>query len=86
MSRHEFEACEIVTDVTVGVIKPKTYGGVNGDISRANYSDWIELCKFKENQKKIFSKWGAFVEKERLKIFNYRKHKHANRSKRVLQH
>ncbi len=85
MSRHEFEACDIVSDVTVGIVKPKTYGGVNGDISRNSYPDWVELCRFKENQKKIFSAWGKFIEKKRVEIYKYRKNKIANKPNRLLR-
>ncbi len=85
MEGHEFNACEIVTDMTVGIIKPKTYGGINGDISRNSYPDWVELCRFKENQKKIFNTWNKFIEKRRIEIHKYRQNKFANKTRGVLR-
>jgi hypothetical protein len=86
LSKHEFENCDIHKDITVGIIKPKTSGGVNGDISRAMFPDWNELCKFKENQKKLANKWNKFIEERRIEISKHRKKGFANRVRKVLQH
>lgn len=32
--RHEMDNCDIENEETVGIIKPKTFGGYNGDVSR----------------------------------------------------
>jgi hypothetical protein len=81
LNKHEFDNCDIVKDMTVGIVKPKTTGGVNGDISRNNYPDWIELCKFKENQKRLSDKWNTFIENRRIEISKFKKN--ANRSRRL---
>lgn len=44
MDRHEMPWCKIITEQTVGVILPGTFGGYNGNLSRQYFKDWHEHC------------------------------------------
>ena len=37
LNRHEMHDCKVIREETVGIVKPKTYGGHNGDVSRKWY-------------------------------------------------
>lgn len=34
LHRHLMNNCEIIEEKTLGIVRPKTYGGYNGDVSR----------------------------------------------------
>lgn len=85
--RHEIEdICEIVTDVTVGVVKPKTYGKDNGDIRKDQYPEWHQKVKLVQSQKAIKEKWENFIKKRRKEIQDHRSGgRLAYKVKRVFQ-
>ena len=71
--RHDIEnVCEIITDVTVGVVKPKTYGRPNGDIRRSNYPEWSQKVKLEQSHKAIKEKWELYIKKKREDIKRFR--------------
>lgn len=74
--RHEIDSCDIITEYTVGIVKPKTFGGFNGDISRQYLPEYIEDIQKKELERAALQKWDGFIEKK----------KHANKFKRIYKH
>ena len=71
--RHDIEnVCEIVTDITVGVVKPKTYGREDGDIRRDRYPEWAQKTKLAQSHKAIKEKWENYLTKKRDDIRHYR--------------
>jgi len=75
LSRHEMPWCEIVKETTVGIIKPKTFGGVNGNITRHYFRDWQEQAKRTDMEKYAISAWKKFTSKRHPeKVFTGKKH------------
>ena len=64
LGRHETPWCIIEKFVTVGVIKPKTTGGYNGDLSRKFLKDWTEYCKRKQQWGEDIDKWHDVLKNE----------------------
>ena len=85
--RHDIEGvCEIVTDITVGVVKPKTYGRPDGNIKRDQYPEWHQLVKLKQSHKAIKDKWQLYITKKREDIQRFRHGgRLADKVKRVFQ-
>jgi len=87
LNRHFIEnVCLIHEDVTVGVVKPKTFGGVNGDVGRHHYPEWHQLQKLKQQEHLMKDKWSTFLERKRLEIVKTRKNTVAHRYKEILKH
>ena len=66
---HEIPSCEIITVQTVGVIKPKTWGGFNGDVSRKYIPEWINFHREKQMQENALENWRVY----RAKVSQNRK-------------
>lgn len=49
MFRHAMKDCVIVTQQTLGIMRPATTGGINGDIGRNHYLGVNELQRLKTN-------------------------------------
>ena len=49
MNKHEMHDCVIKRQQTLGIVKPKTYGGYNGDISRKHFLGINEKDRLKTN-------------------------------------
>jgi len=80
------DVCEIVTDITVGVIKPKTYGTENGNICRDQYPEWHQKMRLSQSHKAIKEKWELYIRKERENIKRYRTGRLADKVKKVFNH
>ena len=80
LGRHEMPWCDIVKEHTIGIIKPKTFGGFHGDLGRNNFRDWHEYSNRHNINKKTIESW-----RERQKLIGrHRKGgRYANRFKRV---
>ena len=52
--RHEMPDCDIVKEETLGIIRPATYGGVNGDISRVHFQKPREVPRLMDNVNNYF--------------------------------
>ena len=79
LGRHEMPWCDIVKEHTIGIIKPKTYGGFNGDVSRNWFTDWHEYVNRHNINKKTIKTW-----KERQRVIGRKPGgRYANRFKRV---
>lgn len=65
MAKHEMPWCDIVSVETTGVQKPKTkydetLGGLNGNIGRHYYKDWIEYVQQKDKMISAEKSWKKF--------------------------
>jgi len=87
LCKHEIEGvCEIVTDFTVGVIRPKTYGTADGNIGRDQFPEWHQKIRLAQSHKAIKEKWETFLEKRRRDIQIHRSGgKIANKIRKVFQ-
>ncbi len=71
---HAMSDCEMYVEQTLGVLKPKTFGGMNGDISRKHFRKEInEFIRLQNNSKNYvkFMAIGrqlAFAKRSNLKI------------------
>ena len=74
------ENCIIITENTVGVVKPKTFGGEAGQVSRSHFSDFAETVKAKEKERTILNSWSKY--RDRI-VKEYHKKKNADRYKRL---
>jgi hypothetical protein len=71
--RHEINSCNIVIERTCGIIKPKTFGGYNGDLSRGYIPEYREQIREKEIERSQMNKWIDYTIKKRREFAN--KHK-----------
>lgn len=93
LGRHEMPWCEIITEVTVGIVKPKTSGGLNGNLGKHYFPDWIEYVQKNDMEIHAIKSWQKFTKtipskkkKEYSSKNKYNKRKkHANRFKTILQ-
>ena len=60
LNRHYWDSCDIDYENTVGVIKPKSYGGFNGDLGRDNFKEWQLELKQKDKRKHAISNWNKY--------------------------
>jgi len=71
---HEMSDCDIYFEQTLGILKPKTFGGLNGDISRKHFQTKInEFIRLNNNSKnyikfKAIERQLAFAKRRHLKI------------------
>ena len=71
---HAMSDCGMYVEQTLGVLKPKTFGGMNGDISRKHFRKEInEFIRLQNNSKNYvkFMAIGrqlAFAKRSNLKI------------------
>lgn len=75
--RHEIDNCDVVVEQTVGVIRPKTFGGYNGDVSRHNIKEYVVACRQQEMEKHKIEQWNSFLA---------RRERFANRHKGIPKH
>ncbi len=74
VTAHEMSDCDMYIEQTLGVLKPKTFGGLNGDISRKHFQNGInEFVRLTNNAKNYikFMAIGrqlAFAKRSNLKI------------------
>lgn len=71
--RHEMETCEIVYEDTVGVVKPKTFGGHNGDVSREYFPDWKRLQNKKRDRLDKIKAWKIYSKEKQFEKDRRRK-------------
>lgn len=66
--RHEMPWCDIITEDTVGVIKPKTFGnpGGKGDLNRDKFPDWVEYSRRNDVDLHKMVSWNRYVRKHRI--------------------
>ncbi len=81
LGAHEMPWCDIITEVTIGVIKPKTFGGYNGNVNRHYFRDWQEHCKKKDMEKHAISVWRKYTKYIKTKS-KFKGKKHTYRKKR----
>jgi len=48
-NRHEMKDCDIVIQITLGIIRPATFGGYNGDISKKYFLGTNEMVRLATN-------------------------------------
>lgn len=83
--RHDIDSCEIIREETVGIIKPKSFGGYKGDLGRTYISEYQEEIRSKQKNESKLQKWLAWRAKKLRQIYRYKK-RFANYSKRVQQY
>ena len=76
LGRHSINGCDIVKENTVGIIKPKTYGGFNGDLGRGFIKEYLEMLRQGQIQESAIARWNKF------KVKNDKKFKRIQRYKR----
>lgn len=74
--RHETPWCEIVDQETVGIVKPKSFGGHNGDLSRKWLKDWNDYFTQAARRLAMVKRWNKYSRSKR----------NANRPKRVSRY
>lgn len=92
MARHEMPWCNVEKEATVGVVKPKTFGGYNGNITKHYFPDWTEHVRRNDNEIHAIKAWQKFTKripgKEKVHYqgnkYN-RRVKNANRPRQILQ-
>jgi len=92
-THHVWDECEIVYEDTVGIVKPKTFGGFNGDVSRKHFPEWKKYTNKKVNRLQKIKAWKEYSEQEQLRKDTRRKRQptnfilnrdsHGHRSKRL---
>ena len=60
MARHEMPWCDISTEETVGLRRPKTYGGMNGNVGRAYFKDWNEYVQRHDRNRHDIKVWEKY--------------------------
>ena len=71
--RHEISSCEIIREETVGVVKPKTFGGYKGDLGRSHIPEYLEEIRQKQINDSYLTKWLAYRAKRIREIYRYRR-------------
>ena len=75
--------CDLVSEDTVGVCKPKTFGTVSGELSRSFFNDWTKEIRAKEMERSAVRKWIAYRAKQ---VKEYYRKKYANRSQGIQRY
>ena len=83
--RHEIESCEILREATVGVIKPKSFGGYKGDVGRSHLQEYQDQVRDQQINESKVQRWLAWRAKELRRIYRY-KRRFANQYKRIQQY
>ncbi len=83
MGRHEMDWCDIIIEETVGIRKPKTFGGINGNVGRAYFKDWDEYVQRHDRNKHNIKVWEKYqrIHTPKVKV-NADKFKRVQRSYR----
>ncbi len=74
VTAHEMSDCEMYIEQTLGILKPKTFGGMNGDISRKHFQNEVNEFVRLQNNSKNYVKFMAigrqlaFAKRSNLKI------------------
>ncbi len=79
LCRNEWDACDIEYENTVGVIRPKTYGGYNGDLGRHHFAEWQEELQRKDKRKHAIANWNKYSKSKQRPA----RKKYAYKSKRL---
>lgn len=82
LSNHQIDSCIILREETVGVVRPKTWGGFNGNVSRHYMKEWINECRNKQMEENKILQWILY-RKKMIKRKYINKYKNANRYQRV---
>lgn len=91
LGKHEMPWCDIVKEETVGILYPKTFGGVNGNVGRHYFRDWQEYARREDMQVHYIKAWQTFTKRIPSKArfrgtkYNIKKKKHGNRPEEVLR-
>lgn len=83
--RHEIHSCKILTESTVGIIKPKTFGGFHGDLGRGYLHDFQEELRYKQSQESALKKWKEYRDKHDYWDFKYPR-RYDKDIKRIFRH
>ena len=75
MAKHEMPWCDIYSEETVGVIKPNTeydssIGGLNGNISRTYYPDWVSSIQERDRAKHEIASWSKYQRRHKVRKEN----------------
>jgi len=82
LASHEIDSCNIIREETVGVLKPKTWGGMNGNVSRHYVKEWIADCRDKQMEENKILQW-IYYRKKVIKKRYIDRYKHADRHQTV---
>jgi len=81
--RHEIPSCILSIEETVGIVRPKTYGGFNGDVSKHYLPEFQRHVLDIQLQESRLQQWVHYREKKMKEFF--RKRRYAYRAKQILQ-
>lgn len=81
--RHLMKTCDIKTQETLGIIRPATFGGVNGDIGRKNFLGINQLNRLVINLKN-YKRFAMIHFKVSRKKVSYTSKKYYNKHLRFL--
>ena len=70
--RHEVSSCDIIRENTVGVIKPKSFGGYNGDLGRAYIKEYQDGLREKQIQDNVLKDWLKYREKSYRETYRHK--------------
>jgi len=85
MIRHEIDSCDIISEETVGVVRPKSFGGFGGDTSRRYLQEYQDQVRDQQINESKVQRWLAWRAKELRRIYRY-KRRFANQYKRIQQY
>ena len=71
--RHEIHSCEIIREQTVGVVKPKSFGGYKGDLGRGHIKEYQEEVRQQQIDDGRLAQWLAYRAKKIREIYRYRR-------------
>ena len=83
--RHDIDSCEIIREETVGVIKPKSFGGYKGDLGRTYIAEYHDEIRQKQKSESKLQQWLTWRAKKLREIYRYKK-RFANTYKRIQQY
>ena len=83
LRKHEISSCNVTVEETVGVVKPKTFGGFNGNVARHYLPEFQREVREKQIQESRLQQWIHYRERKMKDYF--KKRQYAYRSKKILQ-
>jgi len=83
LRKHEIPSCNITLEDTVGAVKPKTFGGMNGNVSRHYIPEFQKEIREKQIQQARLDQWVHYRAKKMREYF--KKRQYAHRTKQILQ-